>query len=147
MDLVVHCRKRLEGSSLVEEPKRHIPRNGRRNEAEKGMEKRVWYSFYGKLLDYDFLKEAFRKVKSANGAPGIDRQSCKDSAFVLDKEIPSLSMIYTNSKSVQQVGCNSYLPGMRIPLRRWMVESGKKSPPFFSNYALRFLCFKFLSVP
>ncbi|MBE9581761.1 MAG: group II intron reverse transcriptase/maturase [Proteobacteria bacterium] len=54
------------------------------------MKERIWYSLYDKLLDYQFLKDAFRKVKSANGAPGIDGQSCKDFAFVLDKEILSL---------------------------------------------------------
>jgi group II intron reverse transcriptase/maturase len=54
------------------------------------MKQRIWYSLYAKLLDYEFLKDAFRKVKSANGAPGIDGQSCKDFAFVLDKEILSL---------------------------------------------------------
>lgn len=54
------------------------------------MKQRVWYSLYDKLLDYQFLKDAFRKVKSANGAPGIDGQSCKDFAFVLDKELDSL---------------------------------------------------------
>jgi hypothetical protein len=34
-------------SFFVEEPKCHTSRNGRRDEAEEGMKKRVWYSLYG----------------------------------------------------------------------------------------------------
>jgi group II intron reverse transcriptase/maturase len=41
-------------------------------------------------LHEDCLKEAFRKVKSANGSPGIDGQSCKDFAAEIDRHISKL---------------------------------------------------------
>lgn len=44
------------------------------------MDNRIWYSLYDRLLHKRALSEAFKKVKSANGAPGIDGQSCKDFA-------------------------------------------------------------------
>ncbi len=46
-----------------------------------------WYSLYDRLLHHYALAEAFKKVKSANGAPGIDGQSCKDFAVDLDYNI------------------------------------------------------------
>lgn len=49
-----------------------------------------WYSLYDRLLHSKALLEAFRKVKSANGAPGIDGQSCKDFAKNLDDNISNL---------------------------------------------------------
>jgi retron-type reverse transcriptase len=51
------------------------------------MDKRVWYSLYDRLLHKDALIKAYKKVKSANGAPGIDGQSCKDFALQLDVNI------------------------------------------------------------
>ena len=39
---------------------------------------RVYYTLYGRMLSEDSLNNAFKKVKSANGAPGIDGQSVKD---------------------------------------------------------------------
>lgn len=54
------------------------------------LEPRVWYSLYDRLLHKDALKDAFRKVKSANGAPGIDGQSCKDFAAEQDLYISKL---------------------------------------------------------
>ncbi len=54
------------------------------------MDKRVWYSLYDRLLHEEALIKAYKKVKSANGAPGIDGQSCKDFASQLDANIHSL---------------------------------------------------------
>ncbi len=51
---------------------------------------RVWYSLYDRLLHRHMLTEAFRKVKAANGAPGIDGQSCKAFAKDLDCNISKL---------------------------------------------------------
>lgn len=45
----------------------------------------VYYSLYGQLLDINNLYKGFKKVKSAKGAAGIDRQSIN--AFALDLEI------------------------------------------------------------
>lgn len=39
---------------------------------------KIYYTLYGRLLDSDALTIAFKKVKSANGTSGIDRQSIKD---------------------------------------------------------------------
>ena len=50
----------------------------------------IWYSLYDRLLHRQALTEAFRKVKSANGAPGIDGQSCKDFAVDLEQNIGEL---------------------------------------------------------
>lgn len=45
----------------------------------QGQEKpRVWYSLYGRLLSKEVLEQAYKKVRSANGAPGIDGESIKD---------------------------------------------------------------------
>lgn len=49
-----------------------------------------WYSLYDRLLHRKALLKAFRKVKSANGAPGIDGQTCKDFAKELDDNILNL---------------------------------------------------------
>lgn len=54
------------------------------------LEPRIWYSLYDRLLHEGVLKNAFRKVKSANGAPGIDGQSCKDFAAEQDLHISKL---------------------------------------------------------
>lgn len=51
---------------------------------------KVWYSLYDRILHEGALKNAFRKVKSANGAPGIDGQSCKDFAAELDRHVSEL---------------------------------------------------------
>lgn len=37
----------------------------------------IWYSLYGRMLEMGRLEAAFRKVKAANGAPGIDGVSIK----------------------------------------------------------------------
>lgn len=51
---------------------------------------RVWYSLYDRMLNKASLQAAFRKVKSADGSPGIDGQSCKDFAKDLDYNIEEL---------------------------------------------------------
>ena len=50
----------------------------------------IWYSLYDRILHESVLKSAFRKVRSANGSPGTDGQSCKDFAADLDRQIPKL---------------------------------------------------------
>lgn len=54
------------------------------------MNSRVWYSLYDRLLHAEVLGTAFRKVKSSNGAPGVDGQSCKGFALNLTTEIADL---------------------------------------------------------
>lgn len=54
------------------------------------MEQLRWYSLYDRLLHSKALELAFREVKSANGAPGVDGQSCKDFAEGLDENISHL---------------------------------------------------------
>lgn len=54
------------------------------------MRPNVWYSLYDRILHEPALKNAFRKVKSANGAPGIDGQFCKDFAADLDRHVLEL---------------------------------------------------------
>ena len=51
---------------------------------------RVWYSLYDRLLHHQVLEEAFKKVKSSNGAPGVDGQSCKDFALNRSENIAEL---------------------------------------------------------
>ncbi len=65
-------------------------RQKRRSKKLPRLKPRVWYSLYGRLLHEDALKNAFRKVKSANGVPGIDGQSCKDFATETDRHISKL---------------------------------------------------------
>lgn len=55
-----------------------------------GMGVYVWHSLYGRLLHKGALIGAFMKVKSANGAPGVDGQSLKDFACQLDRNINDL---------------------------------------------------------
>jgi group II intron reverse transcriptase/maturase len=50
----------------------------------------VWYSLYDRMLDRERLHEAFRQVKSAKGAAGIDGQSVYDFAVSEDAEIDQL---------------------------------------------------------
>jgi len=47
---------------------------------------RIYYSLYDRLLRAETLKEAFRKVKKAKGAPGIDGQTIADYAAGLEEE-------------------------------------------------------------
>lgn len=65
-------------------------RQKRRSKKLPRLKPRVWYSLYDRLLHEDWLRDAFRKVKSANGAPGIDGQSCKDFASEMDRHISEL---------------------------------------------------------
>jgi group II intron reverse transcriptase/maturase len=57
---------------------------------EYSLKSRVWYSLYDRLLHAEVLEEAFKKVKSSNGAPGIDGQSCNGFALNLTDEIAVL---------------------------------------------------------
>ena len=54
------------------------------------MRQRVWHSLYDRLLYKGALIGTFMKVKSANGAPGVDGESCKDFACQLDRNINDL---------------------------------------------------------
>ena len=51
---------------------------------------RVFYSLYDRLLSSKALKMAFRKVKSAKGAAGIDGQSVHDFAEQEDENVAQL---------------------------------------------------------
>lgn len=93
MNTTADCRQRIkDGKSR---PKIRITYASpawqkRRSKKLSRMEPRVWYSLYDRLLHESALKDAFRKVKSANGAPGIDGQSCKDFAAEKDRHISKL---------------------------------------------------------
>jgi len=52
---------------------------------------RTYYSLYDRMLSQRNLYEAFKKVKSAKGAAGIDRQSIDDFADNLEENITTLS--------------------------------------------------------
>lgn len=63
--------------------------SAQRREKKKSMA-RVWYSLYGRMLEYRALHRAFIKVRSANGAAGIDGQSVKDFAESLEDNLTML---------------------------------------------------------
>lgn len=52
--------------------------------------KRVYYSLYDRMLSSRNLQEAFKQVKSAKGAPGIDGQSLQDFANELEQNVDIL---------------------------------------------------------
>ena len=51
---------------------------------------KVWYSLYSRMLNRSNLVKAFLKVKSSNGAGGIDGQSTKDFAESLTSNIDQI---------------------------------------------------------
>ena len=51
---------------------------------------RVWYSLYGRLLDAELLRRAWKQVRRSHGAPGVDGQSCKAFSVNLADEIAEL---------------------------------------------------------
>jgi len=53
---------------------------------------KVWYSLYSRMLNRSNLVKAFLKVKSSNGAGGIDGQSIKDFAESLTSNIDQILM-------------------------------------------------------
>jgi len=59
-------------------------------DAGAGMDK-VYYSLYDRMLSEKGLLKAFRKVKSANGAAGSDRQSVADFAVDLGENLSTLA--------------------------------------------------------
>lgn len=71
------------------------------------MDNRIWYSLYDRILHKRILSEAFKKVKSANGSPGIDGQSCKDfaekSEECIQKLLTELSTKTYNPSPVKRV--------------------------------------------
>ena len=67
---------------------------------------KIWYTLYGRLLDVRALEKAFKKVKSAKGAPGIDGQSIKDFAGDLYRNLTCL---------VEELKAKSYRP---LPVKR-----------------------------
>ncbi|MCF7945358.1 MAG: hypothetical protein K9L24_00685 [Spirochaetia bacterium] len=54
---------------------------------QKQEKPKVWYSLYGRLLSESVLERAYVKVKSANGAPGIDGESIKDFGDALQENL------------------------------------------------------------
>jgi len=51
---------------------------------------RKYYSLYGRLLSSKSLQEAYKKVRSSQGAPGLDNQTVYDFGDNLEQEIASL---------------------------------------------------------
>lgn len=70
---------------------------------------RVYYSLYDRLLTATALKAAFRKVKSAKGAAGIDGQSVYDFAAKEDEHVAQL---------VSELKRKAYTPA---PVRRVVI--------------------------
>ena len=50
----------------------------------------MYYSLYGKLLNAKALEAAYKKVASAKGAAGIDKQSLSDFAADLQDNLHTL---------------------------------------------------------
>jgi len=67
---------------------------------------KIWYTLYGRLLNVVALEKAFKKVKLAKGAPGIDGQSIKDFAEDLLRNLTCL---------VDELKEKSYQP---LPVKR-----------------------------
>ena len=51
---------------------------------------KVWYSLYDRMLSKKALHQAFKKVKSAKGSPGIDGQTINDFATAVEMNIDHL---------------------------------------------------------
>jgi RNA-directed DNA polymerase len=51
---------------------------------------RKYYTLYGRLLDLKVLENAFKQVKKARGAPGLDNQTIKEFERNLEEELMSL---------------------------------------------------------
>lgn len=67
---------------------------------------KIYYSLYDRLLSVEGLRKAFRKVRSAKGAPGVDGQSVNDFAAREDEYLHQL---------VEELRTKSYRP---LPVRR-----------------------------
>jgi len=78
---------------------------------ECGLKTRVWYSLYDRLLHAEVLEAAFKKVKSSNGAPGLDGQSCKGFALNRADELAVL---------LNELRTKTYRPE---PVRRVEIEN------------------------
>jgi group II intron reverse transcriptase/maturase len=74
--------------------------------AQESAKMRVYYSLYDRLLSAQALSLAFKKVKSANGAPGIDGQSVSDFAEQRETHVSQL---------IEELSKKSYRPK---PVRR-----------------------------
>ncbi len=66
----------------------------------------TWYSLYGRMLEEKRLEAAYRKVKAANGAPGIDGVTVKAFGDGLSEQLAEL---------VKELREKSYAP---LPVRR-----------------------------
>lgn len=73
---------------------------------------RIYYSLYDRLLHERALFEAFKRVKSAGGAGGIDRQNIADFESDLDRNVQIL---------VKELKEKSYLPS---PVKRVEIPKG-----------------------
>ena len=51
---------------------------------------RIYYSLYDRLLDRRAMARAFEKVRRAQGAPGVDRQTIADFQSRLWEELDQL---------------------------------------------------------
>ena len=61
---------------FCEDPK--IAREDKRRRTQEERMVKVWYSLYDRMLSRDALLKAFKKVRSAKGAAGVDGQSIND---------------------------------------------------------------------
>lgn len=89
--------------ALIEEIRRALQLVERR-------ELRTYYSLYGRLLSLELLHRAYKHVRHANGAPGIDNKTIKDFGSNLNNELSSL-LIELKEKS--------YKPS---PVKRVMID-------------------------
>ena len=91
-----------------------ISRSDRRNKESitlvERRELRTYYSLYGRLLSLELLHKAYKHVRRANGAPGIDNKTIKDFGSNLNNELSSL-LIELKEKS--------YKPS---PVKRVMID-------------------------
>lgn len=79
---------------------------------------RIYYSLYDRLLDRRAMARAFEKVRRAQGAPGVDRQTIADFQSRLWEELDQL---------VTELRTRTYQPH---PVRRVSI------PPCSSSWGL-----------
>ena len=79
---------------------------------------RIYYSLYDRLLDRRAMARAFEKVRRAQGAPGVDRQTIADFQSRLWEELDQL---------VTELRTRTYQPQ---PVRRVSI------PPCSSSWGL-----------
>lgn len=71
---------------------------------------KVWYSLYDRMLSTDGLRRAFKKVKAAKGAAGVDGQSIKAFAEREDEHLDQLEEELRNKTYEAQPVRRVYIP-------------------------------------